>query len=71
MDKAVFEKILAAQEELHNSPEHKSLMEEYERLNNRFLQQVQTMTPEQQTAVWDYCGMLIEMHLRTLKIVAS
>jgi len=71
MDKAVFEKILAAQEELHNSPEYHNLMEEYLRLNERFLQQVQTMTPEQQSAVWDYCGMLIEMCLHTLEIIAS
>ena len=71
MDKTVFEKIVAAQEELYNGPEHQKLMEEYDRLQERFLQQVGTMTLEQQSAVWDYCGMLIEMHLHTLEIIAS
>ena len=71
MDKAIFEKILEAQERLFAKPEHQNLMEEYELLRVRFLEQVKTMTEEQQSAVWDYCGILIEMHLHTLEIVAS
>ena len=71
MDKAIFDKILDAQEMLSAKPEYENLMKEYELRNKRFLEQVKTMNPEQQSAVWDYCGMLIEMHLHTLEIIAS
>ena len=70
MDKAVFDKILTAQEKLSYDQGYHALIEEYARLQDRFLEQVETMNEEQRSAVWDYCGMLIEMHLHTLKIVA-
>ena len=70
VDKAIFDKILDAQEMLSAKPEYENLMKEYELRNKRFLEQVKTMNPEQQSAVWDYCGMLIEMHLHTLEIIA-
>ena len=71
MDKAIFNIILEAQEELLTNPEYQNLIKEYDALNKRFLEQVRTMNQEQQSAVWDYCGMLIEMHLHTLEIIAS
>ncbi len=71
MDKTVFEKILTAQEELYKNPEYGDLLAEYEQLQKRFLEQVKTMNKEQQSAVWDYCGMLIEIHLHTLEVIAS
>ena len=71
MNKAIFDKILDAQEMLSTKPEYQNLMKEYELRNERFLEQVKTMNPEQQSAVWDYCGMLIEMHLHMLEIIAS
>ena len=71
MNKAIFDKILDAQEMLSVKPEYQNLIKEYELRNERFLEQVKTMNPEQQSAVWDYCGMLIEMHLHTLEIIAS
>ena len=71
MDRRVFEKIVAAQEEFCKKPEYQKILEEHERLHAHFLQQVETMNPEQQSAVWDYCGLLIEMHLHMLEIIAS
>lgn len=71
MDKHIFDKILTAQENLSKKPEYQDLLKEYEILNTRFLQQMETMTAEQQSAVWDYCGMLIEMHIHTLEIIVS
>ena len=71
VNKGIFDKILDAQEMLSAKPEYENLMKEYELRNKRFLEQVKTMNPEQQSAVWDYCGMLIEMHLHTLEIIAS
>ena len=71
MDKTIFSKILEVQEELLTNPEYQNLIKEYDALNKRFLEQIGTMNQEQQSAVWDYCGMLIEMHLHTLKIIAS
>ena len=71
MNKMIFEKILTAQEKLYCDSEYQTLMEEYASLQERFLEQVETMNPEQREAVWDYCGMLIEMHLHTLDIIAS
>ena len=71
VNKAIFDKILDAQEMLSAKPEYQNLIKEYELRNERFLEQVKTMNPEQQSAVWDYCGMLIEMHLHMLEIIAS
>ena len=71
MNKGIFDKILDAQEMLSVKPEYQNLIKEYELRNERFLEQVKTMNPEQQSAVWDYCGMLIEMHLHMLEIIAS
>ena len=71
MDKAVFEKIVTAQECLLQNPEHKLLLAEYEQIHEHFLEQVKTMNEEQRSAVWDYCGMLIEIHLHTLEVIAS
>ena len=36
MDKAVFEKILTAQDEIHNNPEYKHLLAKCEQLHARF-----------------------------------
>ena len=71
MDKVLFEKILTAQETLYKNPEYKLLLAEYAQLQECFLEQIKTMNKEQQSAVWDYCGMLIEMHLHTLEVIAS
>ena len=69
MDKAILDKILTAQEALFANPEYQNLWKEYELRQREFLKQVETMTREQKAAVWDYCGLLIEMHLHTLEHV--
>ena len=71
MDKSVFDKIWQAREILSRDPEYQNLVQEHILLNARFLKQVETMNPQQREAVWDYCGLLIEMHLRTLEIALS
>ena len=67
MNRTTFNKLLEAQERIATDPTHQALWEEHEALNLRFQQQLETMTPEQQAAVTDYFGLVIELHLRTLK----
>ena len=69
MKKETFDAILEAQDRIYSDPEHQILLAEYERLNSRFLEQLETMDPLQQSAVMDYCGVLIEMQLRTWKCI--
>lgn len=58
-----------AQDAMKADADYAALFREQELLNARFLQQLSTMTREQQDAVMDDCGLLIELHLRTLKYV--
>lgn len=69
MDSAMFDRILKAQEKIATDSTHQALWEEYEALNLRLQQQLETMTPEQKEVVTDYFGLVIELHLRTLKAV--
>nr|MBQ8245272.1 hypothetical protein [Oscillospiraceae bacterium] len=69
MNREVFGAILEAQDRVYSDPEHQHFLEEYEYLNRRFLQQLETMNPEQQSAVMEYCGAFIEMQLRTWKCI--
>ena len=71
MNRTVFCKVLDAQEKMFDDPNYQKLLAEHEMLNTRFLRQLDTMNSEQQEAVMDYCGLLIEMHLRTLEFILS
>ena len=46
---------------------YRQLMDEHGARNERFLEVVQSLSEEQQTAIYDYLGVLIEMHLRMLE----
>ena len=67
MKKETFDRIWEIQEQLRDDREHQAFLAEYEVLNNRFLQQLASMTQTQRDAVMDYCGVLIELQLRTWK----
>ena len=67
MNREIFHAILQTQEQFRTDPEQQRFLVEYECLNSRFLETVAAMEPEQSAVVMDYCGALIEMHLRTWK----
>jgi len=71
MDKAVAQKILDIQESMRNHEDFPSLQEEHNILNARFLKTVETLTQTQKDAIFDYIGLLIEIHLRTLESAVS
>ena len=71
MDKAVACKILEIQERFREDPDYQSLLVEHEVLNARFLKMAETLMQEQKEAVFDYIGLLIEIHLCVLEYAVS
>ena len=67
MRKELSKKILQLQEAAMEDETYRQLMDEHGVRNERFLQVVQSLSEEQQTAIFDYLGVLIEMHLRMLE----
>lgn len=67
MDKTAFKKIWELQESFQTHPEYQQLLAEHERLNAKLLKQLDTMNDSQRNAVLDYCGILIELHLKMLE----
>ena len=67
MDNSVAEKILDIQEELAKQPDFAPLLAEYRHSNDRFLEEIRTMSPCQQDAVWDFLGSLVAVHMKTLE----
>lgn len=67
MDKAIMHKILDIQDTFRKDPEYQHLVEENQMRNARFLEIEKTLTQKQRDAVFDYIGLLIEIHLRTLE----
>ena len=66
MDAFAAKKILELQDVVRIDPEYRQLVAEHEVLNTRLLSQLETMTPSQQSAVMDYIGLCIEIHLKLL-----
>ena len=67
MRKELSKKILQLQEAAMEDETYRQLMDEHGARNERFLEVVQSLSEEQQTAIYDYLGVLIEMHLRMLE----
>ena len=66
MDAFIAHRILDLLENARKIPEYRQLAAEHEILNTRLLSQLETMTPAQQSAVMDYIGLCIELHLTLL-----
>ena len=67
MDKTVFDKIYLLQDQIRNDSAYQQVLAEHERLNAELLNQLDTMNESQRNAVLDYCGVLVEMHLKILE----
>lgn len=68
MDRTAAEKIMELQERFFDNPENRELIAEMNCSNARFLQALETMTPQQREAVLDYCGAGIEVYLKLLEL---
>ena len=66
MEKYAVDKMLQLEEMLRLDGRYQQLMAEHEILNARFLRAAETMTEAQQDAVYDYLGLLIQMHTEML-----
>lgn len=62
------EKLLKIQAIAHKDPAFQRLSQEYDLLDSGLQLALQTMDEQQQTAVTDYIGLLIEMHMKLLEI---
>ena len=71
MDKTIVNRLFDIQDAMRQDPDCRSLYEEHAFLNARFLETVESLTAEQKDAVFDYIGLLVEMHLRTLMYAVS
>ena len=66
MEKQVVDKMLQIEEALRQDAGYQHLMAEHEVLNPRFLAAVEELGQEQQDAIYDYLGLLIQMHTEML-----
>ena len=66
MEKQVVDKMLRIEEALRQDAGYQHLMAEHEVLNPRFLAAVEELGQEQQDAIYDYLGLLIQMHTEML-----
>ncbi len=71
MERQTMYKIMQIQENVWKEPEFQTLASEHDTLNQRFLKVVGMLAPEQQAAVFDYVGLLIEMRNKVLEYVCS
>ena len=67
MDKQATVKLLTVQEALLDDPGYQALLREHEILNARFLETVKALEESQRSAIFDYLGLLTEMHTRQLE----
>ena len=71
MDSKMTQYILNLQDRIHTDEEYQRLMDEYTYRNEQLLDQLKTMNPEQRSAVWDYLGLMIELHFKILEHTMS
>ena len=66
MKKDIAQKILDMHEALREDGAYQALLAEHEARNARFLETVNALEESQRAAIFDYLGLLIEMHTRQL-----
>lgn len=71
MERDVCRKILELREEAALDEDFRRLIMEHEALNARLLAQLDTMNDAQRSAVMDYIGLGVEMHLKLLGLAFS
>lgn len=68
MNTATARKIIEIQEKAMRDEQYLQLMEEYQGRNRCLLEELETMTETQQSAVLNYIGLCAEMHAKLLEI---
>lgn len=71
MEKHVIDHIWAVQEKLAADPQYAQLLREYRIRNSELLIHLETMTVSQQDAVMDFLGVLIEIQMKILELLAG
>ena len=66
MERYAVDKLLRIEEGLREDPVYQNLLAEHDRLNSRFLAAVEDLEQEQQDAIYDYIGLLIQLHTEML-----
>ena len=61
------EKILSIQEALLQDVQYQQVTAEHTVLNARFLETVNALEKQQQDAIFDYLGLILQMHLKMLE----
>ncbi len=67
MEQSTAHKILDIQEALRSDPAYQALVAEHEIRNARFLKTVEALTESQRSDIFDYLGLIVEMHTRQLE----
>ena len=68
MRKDLSQKILAIREAALDDEIYRELMQEHTVRNAQFLATMETLSCEQQEVVYDYLGVLVQMHYRMLEL---
>ena len=67
MEQSTAHKILDIQEALRSDPAYQALIAEHEVRNTRFLETVNALEKSQRAAIYDYLGLIVEIHTRQLE----
>ena len=67
MEREVAIRIWELQEKMHDDKEYKVLCDKRERMSELFMTALEGMTREQERAVLEYLGYLLEMHYKTIE----
>ena len=71
MNQSTAQKILEVQEALRSDPAYQALVAEHEVRNARFLKTVNALEEPQRDAIFDYLGLIVEMHTRQLEWIGK
>ena len=71
VDQKIKERYLDLQESIRKDCDYQALVREYEDRSRRLSEKMESMTREQQDAVTDYCGVLIELQWKVLEHAIS
>jgi hypothetical protein len=66
MKNPAVDKMLEIEEFMRTDENYQHLMAEYETLNTRFLSLLEELEEVQQDIIYDYLGVLIQMHMEML-----
>ena len=67
MNREVSDKILSIQEAILQDAQYQQLAAEHTALNARFLEIVNALDKQQQDAIFDYLGLILQMHIKMLE----